>query len=149
MKFTVEVEEFWIEEEELSAELKSHVRSEVMREISASIKDKVEKQITEKINEMMDQKTSLVIESSITDFLATGTIVDRGKNVPITDHLRELFHNNTGWRSPQEALAKLAKRFGEEIKLQYNAAFANKIVMNMKEQGLLKDEVVQILLEGK
>lgn len=41
----------------------------------------------------------------------------------------------------------IAKEFAKEMEVQYSSAFANKIVMNMKDQGLLKDEVVQILLE--
>jgi len=57
-----------------------------------------------------------------------------------------LFFKNTGWNNPERVLKAIAMEFGKELKLQYNNMFANKIVQNMKEQGLLKDEVVQILL---
>ena len=146
MKFTVEVEDFWLEEEELAAELQGHVKSEVVREISASIKDKVEKQITTQVKEVLDQKISLVIDTVLTDLVATGVIVSDRKEITIVEHVKNLFQKNHGWSNPTQQMERIAKKFGDELKLQYNNIFANKIVQNMKQQGLLKDEVVQILL---
>lgn len=149
MKFTVEVEDFWLEEEELTAELQGHVKREVVREISQSIKDKVENQITKKVNEIIQQKVSLVIDDTLTDLVGTGVIVRDKKEITIVEHVKNIFQQNHGWSNYHRQMEAIAKKFGAELKLQYNNAFANKIVSNMKEQGLLKDEVVQILLEGK
>ena len=60
MKFTVEVEEFWLEDEELSTELQAHVKTNVVREISSSIKDNVETQITKKVKEVIEQKIEII-----------------------------------------------------------------------------------------
>lgn len=149
MKFTIDVEEFWLDEEELSVALQSHVKKVVVFQILESIKDKVERQITKRVEEIMEEKTIQVIDNTINDFIKTGTILSNKQEVPIIGHLRNVFMNNHGWNNPKAQLQKLAEKFGKEIKLQYNAAFANKIVANMKEQGLLRDDVVQILLEGK
>jgi hypothetical protein len=149
MQFTIEVEDFWLEEEDLTEALTSKVKHEVVQGISASIKDKVEKQITEKINEVIEQKVSLIIDSTLTDLIATGMITSNRNEISIVDHVKGIFQNNTGWSRPDDQISRIAKKFGEELKLQYNNAFANKIVQNMKEQGLLKDEVVQILLGDK
>jgi len=93
-------------------------------------------------------RTMQIIDSTLTGLIAAESIMINGKPVTIVDHVKGIFKNNHGWSNPHSQLERLAKDFGKEIKLQYNNAFANKIVSNMKEQGLLKDEVVQILLEG-
>lgn len=149
MKFTIEVEDFWLEEEELTGALQSHIKMSVVKQISESIKDKVEKEIADKLNETIEQKLSLVIDSTISDLIATGTIVYNRDEISIVNHVKNLFQKNAGWSNYKSQIERLAKNFGEELRLQYSNAFANKIVSNMKDQGLLKDEVVQILLEGK
>jgi len=149
MKFTVEMEDFWLEEEELTPALEAHIKRDVVHSISESIKEKVEQQITKKVNEVVDQKVALIIDDTLTDLIATGTIINNNKEISIVEHVKNIFQSNHGWNTPAAQLQKIAKKFGEELKLQYNAAFANKIVVNMKEQGLLKDEVVQILLDPK
>ena len=101
------------------------------------------------MTETMNEKTSLIIDSTISDFIATGTIISGKSEVPLKAHLRRIFDNHHGWNSTDDKMKKIAKSFGDELKLQYNNVFANKIVQNMKEQGLLKDEVVQILLSDK
>ena len=149
MKFTIEVEDFWMEEEELTEALQSHVKSSVVREISASIKDKVEAQITKRVIEVVEQKTSLVIDAALTDLIATGVMTRNREEISIRAYVKELFERNTGWSSPKEQIAKLAKEFGAEMKAQYNAVFASNVVQGLKEQGLLKDDVVNMLLEKK
>ena len=146
MKFTVEVDEFWIEEEELSSALRGDIKRSVVNEISESIKDKVEKQITEKVNEVIDHKVALVVDTVLTDLVATGVIVRNSKEISIEQHVKNMFQSGHGWNNPNAQMERIAKKFGGELKVQYNNVFANKIVQNMKAQGLLKDEVVQILL---
>jgi len=149
MKFTIEVEDFWLEEEEITEALQSHIKMEVVREIQKGIKDKVEDQIAVKIKETIDQKIALVIDTVLTDLVTTGVITRSRVEISIVDHIKNVFQANTGWNSPTEQIAKLAKGFGAEMKAQYNAVFASNVVQGMKEQGLLKDDVVQMLLNDK
>lgn len=149
MKFTVEVEDFWLEEEELTETLQGHIKHEVVREISASIKDKVEQKITEKIKDTIDQKISLIIDTVLTDLVTTGVIVRNGSEISIADHVKNLFQGNNRWSNVDQQMERIAKKFGEELKLQYNNIFAAKIVSNMRAQGFLKDDVAQMLLEDK
>ena len=149
MKFTIEMEDFWLEEGEIAEELKRHVQHEVVRGILDSIKDKVEQQITKKVDEVIEQKITLVIDSELANLVDTGVIIRNKHEIPLVDHLKNVFQTSHGWNNPDAKMKAIAEKFGNEIKLQYNNIFANKIVQNMKEQGLLKDEVVQILLEGK
>ena len=151
MKFTIEVEDFWLEEdsEDLVTELQSYVKRDVLNQISKNIEDKVEKQITEKINEVMDKKMTLILDNTLTDLIAPGTIHVNREDVTIVNYIKKLFQQNTGWNQPKDQIAKIAKAFGAEMKAQYNAVFASKIVESMKEQGLLKDDVVKILLNSE
>ena len=45
-KFTIEIEEFYLEEQELSEALQLSVKNDVVNQIKKMIEDKVEKQIT-------------------------------------------------------------------------------------------------------
>lgn len=149
MKFTVEIEGFWLEEEELTAELSAAIKRDVVQQISKSIEDKIDKQITTSVTECIEHKLTAIIDSTLTDLIATGIIKKNGADITIVEHIKQMFQQNTGWNRANDQIQKIAKAFGQELKLQYNNMFANQIVQNMKEQGLLKDEVVQILLEPK
>lgn len=146
MKFTIEVDDFWIEEEELSDALASHIRSSVVMQITKEIKEKVDKEITIRVKESIDQKMAVIINDKLADLFTTGIINVNSKEVSINDHVKNLFLNNRGWHSVNSQIENLAKKFSTEIKNQYDNAFANKVVLNMKAQGLLKNEVVQLLL---
>lgn len=149
MKFVIEVEEFWLDGEELEDALVSHIKHEVVSQISSSVKNDVEKQITSQIDVLIKDKISLIIDSTLTDLIATGTITKNRKEIPIKAHIKDMFQNSSGWSNPNQQIERIAKKFGQELKLQYNNAFANQIVLNMKQQGFLKNDVVKILLGDK
>jgi len=149
VKFSIEIDEFWLEDEDLSEALQAHIKRSVVTEISDNIKEEVETKITEKVTEVINDKVAQIIDSTLTDLIATGTILKNKESISIVSHVKDLFMRNSGWSNANSHIERIAKRFGEELKLQYNNVFANRIVQNMKEQGLLKDEVVKILLEDK
>ncbi len=150
MKFTVDIEEFWLEEDEdIESALKAYITHDVIMKISKNIEDKVEREISDKVSEAIKTKLSQVVDNKLTDLLAVGVIKKNSQEIPITEHIKNLFLQHSGWSSPEDYIKKIAQSFGKELKAQYNAAFANQVVIGMKEQGLLKDEVVQILLEPK
>lgn len=150
MIFTIDIEDFWLHDgTELADELRRTITKDVVGKISTSIKEQVNAQISKQVEELIHSKIELIIDNTLSECIDNEVIAPHGKPVSITDHVKDLFMCNHGWNNPEKKLARLAKDFGEDLKLQYNNAFANKIVSNMKEQGLLKDEVVKILLEGK
>lgn len=128
MKFTVELEEFWLEDEELESTLRKYVRDDVLCQVQKRIEDKIDKEITSQL---------------------TQTIEGRLEEITIKKHIENLFNNHHGWNSPNEKMKQIAKSFGKELTARYDKVFATHIVMGLKDQGLLKDEVAQILLEGK
>ena len=146
MKFTIEVEDFWLDEEDLNEALAAHIKITVVNQIAISIKDTVEKQITEKINAVIKDKIALIIDSKLNDLVATGVIIKNRKEITIEQNIKDVFQANSGWSNPNQQIETIAKKFGQELKLQYNNAFANQIVLKMKEQGFLKNDVVKVLL---
>lgn len=150
MQFKIDLEDFWLEEDDnIEDALKSHIINSVTHKIIQSIQVKVDAQITKSVNEVISEKLDKVIDDQLDKLIDAGVITHQREEISIVDHIKNLFLQNSGWSQPNTKIEKVAKAFGNELKLQYNNAFANKIVQNMKEQGLLKDEVVQILLEGK
>lgn len=147
MKFTIEVEDFWLEEEELNEALQAHLLSSVTHKISESIKDKVDKEISAKVTKTIEKSLLPLIDIELTKLIETGIITPNSKEITISEHIKNMFHNSRNWNSPKDQIERFSKRFCAELKLQYDAAFATKIVMGMKDQGLLKPEVVQMLLE--
>lgn len=150
MLFQVEIKDFWIEEGELSDMLVCAIKQQIVGQILPTLKAQVQEKIYESTTKEISEKVTEVVNGEISRLIESGTLVTRDKKeIPIIQHVRDLFNGSHGWNNPSEILGRLAKGFGEELKLQYNAAFANKIVQNMKEQGLLRDDVVQILLGKK
>lgn len=147
MKFTIEVDDFWLDEEELSEALSSHVTREVVGKISASIKGQVETQITKKVNETIHAKLDVLIDVHLGNLIDSSVIIQNGKEILISEHIKELFMDDRGWNNVNTKIKEYSQKYSKEMKLQYDAAFATKVVMNMKEQGLLKNDVVKMLLD--
>jgi len=149
MKFTVEVEDFYLEEEELTKALVDHVKHDVVCQIKASIKDQVQRDIADAVKNTIEIMLKPIIELELAEVVSKKTIMINRSEISIEDHVKKMFMDNSGWSNPNQCIERVAKAFGQELKEQYNVAFANRIVANIKEQGLLKDEVVQLLLGGK
>ncbi|WP_343743134.1 hypothetical protein [Herbaspirillum huttiense] len=149
MKITIDVSEFWLEEQEIEEGLKSAIKQEVISAICAEIKEKVNTQITAAIKAEIDSRTAEIIESHLAEFVKAGVIGSnngRGGSVPFQQYFKELFESNTGWRSPTQTIADLAKKFGDELKARYDVVFANRIVVKLNEQGMLKEDVARLLI---
>ena len=146
MKFTIEVEEFWADEEELSAALQNHVIQVVTTQIFGVIKDKVDADITAQVNAAIKTQLDKIINDRLTELMAVGKIIIDKQEVSIVDHIKKVFEQNIGWSNPRDQVAALAKQFGAQLKTQYDVLFANRIVVKLNEQGMLKDEVVRLLI---
>ena len=149
MKFIIEVEDFWLDGEELDDALKSHLLTSVVHKISKSIEEKIDIEISKKVTEVIEKNLLPIINSKLTELVATETILRNREEISITQHIKNIFQSSQGWNGPRDQIERFSKKFCAEMKLQYDAAFATKIVMGMKDQGLLKPEVVQLLLDDK
>lgn len=155
MKFTIELDEFYIEGGEdgvgggdIEKQLKSHIVFDVVRQINEKIKDQVQRQITEKIVSEMKDTMALKIEEVLTKIITTETFVPYGskEEISISDYIKKQFEANQGWRSPYEAIKSFAKTFGDELKQRYDMAFASQIVAKLHEHSMLTDDVASKIL---
>ena len=146
MKFTVELEDFYIEEGELNETLVRAIKKEIVQSIRKKTKEDTEKKIADQVQNIVQAAIQSQIDESISLFVETGVITVQGKEIQIADHLKNVFQNNHGWSSPTSKMESIAKRFGDDLKAQYNNIFASKIVQTMHQQGFLKDDMAKILL---
>lgn len=146
MKITVEVDDFWIEESHLESELKRHVTFAVLTEIKASIKKQVEDEITKVLTEETRLAVSALVQDKQDEFMKNGTLANGKK---FTDCIKEIFEDKSSWNSPRNAVTQAADDFAKSLRARYDHVFANKIVVGLKEQGLLRSDVVELLLGEK
>lgn len=149
MKFVVEIEEFWIEEDELAASLARQIKEEIVQQMKKTVDEKIDNQITVRVQKVIDEHIATAIKEKLNELVSTGSITRDGKVINLNDHIAALFNNNQGWNNPRDQIIALAKKFGDEIKQRYDAIFANRLVMKMNENGMLKEEVVKLMIDSK
>lgn len=150
MKFTIEVEDFYLDEEsQLAPALTHHIKCEVVNQISQSIKDRVEKQITMVVKAEVEQTMYRQIQSYVADTIATGRMPNGkgGEGILLSEYIMNIFQSNNSYSSPQEAIKALAKKYADEMKQRYDLLFASQLVAKMKENNMLKEDVAKMLLD--
>jgi hypothetical protein len=146
MKFTIEVEGFWLEDDQLQPALTRHIISDVVSQIHKSMKSKIDEHIAKEAHAQVEKSMYFHINAATKELCESGTISKNGKQVLLKDYIKSEFENNSGWRSPEEILKQLAKKFGDEMKQRYDLMFASQIVIKLKENGLLKEDAAKMLL---
>lgn len=149
MKFTVDISDEWIEENELSESVREAIIRKLSHDIKAMVIEKIDKEVKTAVLDFVEAEMKGIISGHLSEFVEEGVLIRDGKQVPTHDYLRAIFSSHSGWNNPDEVIASLAKKFGTELKARYDAAFANQIVVKMHENGFLKDDVVRLLLAGK
>ena len=148
MKITVDISDHYIEEGHLDLALSNAIKQGIVTEIIRQTREQTQKTIYESVTATINESINKEITAAMSDFIDTGIIVVSGKEVMIKDHMLNIFQNNHGWNNPYAKMEALAKKFGEELKLQYNSIFATKIVLSMQSQGFLKEDMARLLLDG-
>ena len=133
-----------------TSDFKEAVKSEITRSVINGVKQSIQQQIDKLVSERVNPQITALIDAKVMETLDTlvdaGEMNVRGQSVKIVDYVRQVFENNTGWDRPHSKIEKIAKAFGDELKMQYSNAFAMNIVKNLGEQGLLNDDVAKMLL---
>ncbi len=148
MKFTVEVEDFYLDEEgDLAPGLTKFVTHEVVTQIWSKIQGIVEKKITEAVQSQTEAILSAQINMLTSQLISAGKITKNGKELLISDYIKDRFDNSGNWNAPYEQIEKLAKAYGNDMKKRYDYFYANQIVQQMHVIGVLKEEVFNKLIE--
>ncbi len=149
MKFTVEVEDFWLEEKELSAALTTAIKNDVVSTIKQNIEKKVDEAIRIAVQAKIEQELTLQINLRVSELIASGKIVKDKAEISISDYIKQQFDKNSGWNCPYDQITKLAKAYGDEMKKRYDFMYANHIVQQMHTVGIIKEEIYKNLIEKK
>ncbi len=147
MKFTIEVEDFWIEDGTIKDALVSHIKHEVVTQIMNQIREDVKTKITSAVSQEITNHTDFFIKQKISEVAASSKLTINGKEIAIEEHLKNVFLGSNQWNSPMEYLKKTAESCAKEIRSRYDLAFASQIVLKMNENGLLKDDAAKLLLK--
>jgi uncharacterized membrane-anchored protein YjiN (DUF445 family) len=151
MKFVVEVEDFWLEEEDLATGLQNAIKGEVIQRIREDIKKQVDAFMDKHIKEVLNEEIKVRVEVLMTDFLAKGKVKGSYTNDPectVNEWIAKSF------KSANETITKYISTATtqqvNELKQRYDLLFASQIVSKLNGQGMLKEDIANILLgEGK
>lgn len=153
MKFTVEIEEFWLDEDYngFEEELKASIKMDVVREIKKQMDDKIQSEISRVAKDMVEKAMYNHIQKKVKEIIETGTISKNDystEQITIENWIKSKFTGSSGYGSPEETIKKLAKQFGDEMKQRYDLLFASQIVAKLSDNGLLKDDAAKLLLSS-
>jgi hypothetical protein len=150
MKFTITIEDFWLDEEQdLEPKLKSHIIHNVVQQIHASIKSKIDEHVTKEVKAQVEQSLYRKISTLVGEIIATDKIKGRYSgeaDMTLQEYVHEQFKNNTGYNSIQDNIKKLANSFADDMKRRFDLLYASQIVAKMSDNGLLKEDAVKLLL---
>jgi polyhydroxyalkanoate synthesis regulator phasin len=132
-------------------DLKHFIKLDIVKSVIDALKpvfhESIQKLVTEKIQPIIDSDINAAVSKCLDELIEKGEMKPpRSEPILIKDYVRGQFEKNSGWGNPNDKIADLAKKFGAEMKLQYNNHFAMNIVRNLSEQGLLNDDVAKALL---
>ena len=149
MLFKIELDDFYLDDDlDLEPELKAYIKREVVFEIWKKISAKVDEAVTAIVQAQVEQQMAVRIEAIIDQCVQNGEITRNREKVKITEHVQNAFMNNYRWDNVNDHVKKLAHGFADDLKKRYDAVFANRLVVKINEQGMLKEDVARMLLEG-
>lgn len=155
MKFNVEVEIDWIHSEDgLEEGIKNKLQKEVTNSIWKKLKDTVEDQVQTVAEERVKQHLDEKIQQEASVLAKSGKLNPssygyKGPDNPtIEEYVRYLFSKKSKI-DMEEILTNRADKIAEKLKDKYDMIFAQQVILKMRDQGLLKEDVETALFESK
>lgn len=153
MKFTVELDDFWMDEDSsgIEIELKRYIIRDVANQIKASIKEAIEIEIRQVVENKFKESLETEVAMVTRELIESGEVKrnpqrsDSGK-VTIKEWITNTIESQAGWSTPQKQLAEYAKKHMDEIKKRYDFLYASSVVQKMADLGMLKDDKIAELL---
>lgn len=151
MKFTVEIDEFWLDEDSngFEEELKNSIKIDVCQQIKKMMLTHIENEITNVVKQQVSDTLREQIQALVADVISTGEIKESSysdKKISIEGWIKSQFNANCGYHNANAKITELAKKFGDEMKQRYDLLFASQIVAKLDEHGLLKEDIAELLL---
>lgn len=146
MKFTVELEEFYLEEGELTEELKRQIKNDVVSEIRVQIKKQVDEFMDAHVKSVIQEELKTRVQLLMDEHLASGKVKDRyaGKELTVQGWISENFASQQPTITKE--IEKRVQAHAKALQDRYDLQFASQIIVKMKDQGFLKEDIAKLLL---
>lgn len=155
MKFKIEIDlEDTLQDmfEDGSTDIEEALKGDIIRGILNKVLPKmqasIDEQITKRIDAIIVERVEARVTATLDKVLEKDIIRINREDLTVTKHIQNIFEKSHGWNNPHERIGKIAKEFGQQLRIQYNNVFAMNIVTNLRDQGLLKDDVSEMLLKA-
>jgi hypothetical protein len=146
MKFEVTINDFWLEEEELSEALQKAIKNDVLSQIRDSVKKQVSEFMDSHIKSTVDAELKTRVQLLMDDIISSGKIKGQYSSDPeitVSEWIKKKF---TAVQSDIKAVVeKQVKLQVTELQQRYDLFFATQLISKMKEAGFMKEDVDKIL----
>ncbi len=159
MKFTIDIKDFWLDQEDdLKPALKKYIVDTTVKTIYEKLNTKVTREletaieagIKSCIDELVDERMGDFVSKVITNReVKSNAYLNSGEMITLEEHITNQIVGRNTPHSIEEAIKIVGNKFGEKIKERYDSIFASKIISQLENSGLLKDGVAKILLNGE
>ena len=153
---TVDLEDLFVEGEEttITEEVKSAIMAKIKQEAIGNLSKQSLEVISHQIKEELAASIPTIVTSRISEVISNNKIRKASYNedlITIQEYIEKEISNKYATSSDidrylHSVVNQQAKDIAEELKTRYDANFALQIVNNMKNMGMLKDDVSQMLL---
>lgn len=149
MKFTVEVDEFWLDEEaDLAPALQNSVKNDVVAQIKKSVEAQVSQLMEKIMKEEIKSKMDIIVGGLMRDFLVVGRVKGSYSSDPELPLAEWVSKQVTSQNSViQDWIKKSVEAQVTELKKRYDLLFATQIVSKLNKEGMLKEDIAKLLLE--
>jgi len=163
LNITVDLEDLFVEtredgeiiniQEEIKSEIVSKVKSEVWALFSKTAKEEINTLLIREITSIKD----ILITEKIRELLISAKIrkstFDKSE-ITVTDYILEQLKGTYGETTKtsneiDKVVSNNAHIITNQLKNRYDMLFASQLVNNMKQAGMLKDDVAKLLLPEK
>lgn len=153
IKMSIELDDFWMEEDNsgFEAELKDHITRRVIDQIYKNIEDRVKNELAGPAKSLAEAAITPIINMTISKVAAGEKLIKRygGDCITVEEQVENSFRDFNARNGIINHINIYCEKFAKELKNRYDMAFAAKIVQNMIDQKLVKDEAIAKLLEVK
>lgn len=155
MKFTIDLEEFYLESDEgsenIETELKRFIVNTVVMEIYKKIKPDIEAMTSIEIKNNIDASIAVEIEKIVSEFCKSGMVNDRydqNKKTPFLQWIDSTFQEQLTRLNLDALIKKKADTIAAGLEKRYDLLFASQIVSNLNKAGFLRSDAAALLLQS-
>lgn len=147
MKFTVEIDEFYLDsDEDLIPALEAEIKHQVVKQITGNISLQIGKLAQVIQEEQLKLYTAPIIEEQVKEFVTNGKMRDYSGEITIGDYIKKFIQNTKSSEQIEKAIKASVDSHLVELRNRYDLLFTTQLINKIKDAGYLKEEAVKMLL---